>query len=73
MLRKLQELNQDRTLLANAGMCFCVIAMLGLGNLVCRFVLHTDMSYLMPWLLVGVVSYFFLPCLILWIATGKPS
>ncbi|WP_167400146.1 hypothetical protein [Novacetimonas maltaceti] len=50
-----------------------MIAMLGLGNLVCRFVLHTDMSYLMPWLLVGVVSYFFLPCLILWIATGKPS
>ena len=73
MLQKLQEINRDRTLLVNAGVCFCVIAMLGLGNLFCSFVLHTDMSYLMPWLLAGVVAYFFLPCLILWIATGKSS
>lgn len=73
MLQKLQEINHDRTPLTNAGVCFCVIAMLGLGNLFCRFVLHTDMSYLMPWLLAGVVSYFFLPSLILWIAKGKSS
>ncbi|WP_239019329.1 MULTISPECIES: hypothetical protein [Novacetimonas] len=72
MLEKLQQINDDRSLMVNVGVCFCVIVMMGLGNLFCRFVLHTDMTYLMPWLLAGVVAYFFVPCLVLWIATGRP-
>ncbi|MHC0612494.1 hypothetical protein [Komagataeibacter oboediens] len=73
MEQKLREINGGRTLLMNAGAFFCVVAMLGIANLICRFVLHTDVVFLMPWLLAATGLFFFLPALMLWLMTGKPS
>lgn len=73
MLQIIRQINEGRTLLMNAGVFLCVVAMLGLANLFCRFVLHADLSYLMPWLLGGAVLYVFGPPLVLWLFTGRPS
>ncbi|AHI25249.1 hypothetical protein [Komagataeibacter swingsii] len=73
MEQKLRQINGDRTLLMNAGAFACVVAMLGIANLVCRFVLHADVVFLMPWLVAATGLYFFLPALMLWLITGRPS
>lgn len=73
MIEKLREINGGRTLLMNVGVLFCIIIMLGLANLICRFVLKTDLTYLMPWLIGAAVVYCFGPALALWCFTGSPS
>ena len=73
MIEKLREINGGRTLLMNVGAFFCIIVMLGLANLICRFVLKTDLTYLMPWLIGAAIVYCFGPALALWCLTGSPS
>ncbi|RFD21342.1 hypothetical protein DY926_01080 [Komagataeibacter melaceti] len=73
MIDHIRRFNDGRTLPMNAGACFCIIVMMGIANLICRFVLKADISYLVPWLVSGTVVYFFAPAFILWFATGSPS
>ncbi|MBV1829677.1 hypothetical protein HNW77_01605 [Komagataeibacter sp. AV436] len=73
IIEHVRQINAERTLVMNLCACLCVVLMLGLANLVCRYVLHTDMSFLMPWMLAATALYFFIPALVLWIATGNPS
>ncbi|MCE2574194.1 hypothetical protein [Komagataeibacter sp. FNDCR2] len=73
MIDHIRQFNGGRTLLMNTGVFFCIVVMMGIANLVCRFVLQTDMSYLVPWLISGMGVYFFIPSLILWVATGSSS
>ncbi|WP_367159189.1 hypothetical protein ABUE34_07535 [Kozakia baliensis] len=69
----IEQVNDGRSLLVNLGGFICVALMLGLANLICRLFLHTDLSYLLRVLIVAVALYFFVPCLILWLWTGKTT
>lgn len=73
LLRKLEELNNGRSLWANLGAFVCVLGMMGAANYVCRFALQADMSYVLRILVVAVACYFLLPPLILWVWRGRSS
>ncbi|AQU86344.1 hypothetical protein B0W47_01490 [Komagataeibacter nataicola] len=73
IIEHIRQINAERTPVMNLCACLCVVVMLGLANLICHYVLHTDMSFIMPWMLAATALYFFIPALVLWIVTGNPS
>ncbi|NHO33393.1 hypothetical protein [Acetobacter fallax] len=73
LLEKIRQANGGRSLFASA-ICFCgAMAMLGFANMLCRFGLNIDLTYLLPWMIGGTVLWLFVPPLILWLWTGTPS
>ncbi|MCX2561017.1 hypothetical protein OQ252_06345 [Acetobacter farinalis] len=73
IFRKLVQINAGRSFLANLGGFVCVVIMLGLANVFCHNVLHTDLLFALRLLIVAVALYFFVPPLVLWLWTGRTS
>ncbi|GFE92898.1 hypothetical protein KBX73_08350 [Acetobacter persici] len=73
VFRTLVQINAGRSFLANLGGFVCVAFMLGLANIFCRGVLHTDLMFELRLLIVAVALYFFVPPLVLWLWTGRTS
>ncbi|GAN68211.1 hypothetical protein [Acetobacter orleanensis] len=73
VFRTLAQINAGRSFLANLGGFVCVALMLGLANIFCRSVLHTDLMFELRLLIVAVALYFFVPPLVLWLWTGRTS
>ena len=67
VFRTLVQINAGRSFLANLGGFACVVLMLGLANIFCRSILHTDLLFELRLL------YFFVPPLTLWLWTGRTS
>ncbi|MCG4256468.1 hypothetical protein [Acetobacter senegalensis] len=70
-LEKLEQVNDGRSFLANLFGFVCVGCTLGLANLICRFGLHIELTYILRILIVAVAAYFFLPLFILWLWKGR--
>ncbi|GBQ08075.1 MULTISPECIES: hypothetical protein [Acetobacter] len=73
VFRTLVQINAGRSFLANLGGFACVVLMLGLANIFCRSILHTDLLFELRLLIVAVALYFFVPPLALWLWTGRTS
>lgn len=73
VFRTLVQINAGRSFLANLGGFVCVTLMLGLANIFCHSILHTDLLFELRLLIVAVTLYFFVPPLALWLWTGRTS
>lgn len=73
LVRAARSINEGRTPVVNLISFVGAIAMLGFANIGCRYGLHVDMSWMLPWLVVATAIWLFVPAVILWQFTGDPS
>ncbi|NHN86473.1 hypothetical protein GOB93_17795 [Acetobacter musti] len=73
LLQKLIQINGGRSMQVNTFSFIGALVMLGFANLLSRYVLKVELSYLIPWLVAAAAIWCFLPPLILWLLTGSPT